>query len=75
MKSCYFESHVILDSIHDEYHKSYQQHPWIRDICVSINNKVSKEEIAARRANGLVTTYYVCCADKLNEAKKLLNTL
>src|SRR5690554_2747015 len=45
-------------------HKSYQQYPWIKDICVSINNKVSKEEIAARRANGLVTTYYVCCADK-----------
>ncbi len=45
-------------------HKSYQQYPWIRDICVSVSNKVSKEEIAARRAKGLITTYYVCCADK-----------
>src|SRR5690554_1357194 len=45
-------------------HKSYQQYPWIKDICVGANNKVSKEEIAARRAKGLITTYYVCCADK-----------
>lgn len=45
-------------------HKSYQEYPWIRDICVGAGAKVSKEEIAARRAKGLITTYYVCCADK-----------
>ncbi len=45
-------------------HKSYQEYPWIRDICVGAGAKVSKEEIAARRAKGLITTYYVSCADK-----------
>ncbi|QRX62678.1 DUF4091 domain-containing protein [Dysgonomonadaceae bacterium zrk40] len=44
-------------------HKSYQEYPWIRDICVGAEAKVSKEEIAARRAKGLITTYYVSCAD------------
>lgn len=45
-------------------HKSYRQYPWIKDICVEAGNKVDKEEISARRAKGLITTYYVCCADK-----------
>ena len=45
-------------------HKSYRDYPWIKDICVGAGNKVTKEEIAARRTRGLVTTYYVCCADK-----------
>ncbi len=45
-------------------HKSYRDYPWIKDICVGVGNKVDKEEIAARRAKGLITTYYVCCADK-----------
>ena len=45
-------------------HKSYRRYPWIKDISVGVGNIVPKEEIAARRAKGLVTTYYVCCADK-----------
>lgn len=45
-------------------HKSYRDYPWIKDICVGVGNKVSKDEIAARREKGLITTYYVCCADK-----------
>lgn len=45
-------------------HKSYRDYPWIKDICVGAGNKVAKEEIAARRAKGLITTYYVCCGDK-----------
>ena len=45
-------------------HKSYKEYPWIKDICVGAGNKVTKEEIAARRAKGLITTYYVCCGDK-----------
>lgn len=44
-------------------HKSYKQYPWIKDICVGAGNRVSKEDIAARRAKGLTTTYYVCCSD------------
>ncbi|MDR0422632.1 MAG: DUF4091 domain-containing protein [Proteiniphilum sp.] len=45
-------------------HKSYRQYPWIKDICVGAGNQVTKEEIAARRERGLITTYYVCCSDK-----------
>jgi len=45
-------------------HKSYRDYPWIKDICVGVGNKVDKEEIAARRDKGLITTYYVCCADR-----------
>jgi hypothetical protein len=45
-------------------HKSYHRYPWIKDISVGAGNIVPKEEIAARRAKGLITTYYVCCADK-----------
>lgn len=45
-------------------HKSYRQYPWIKDICAGAGDKVTKKEIAARRDKGLVTTYYVCCADK-----------
>lgn len=44
-------------------HKSYRDYPWIKDICVGVGNQVTKEEIAARRAKGLITTYYVCCSD------------
>lgn len=45
-------------------HKSYQQFPWIKDITVAVWNKVDLEEIEKRRERGLITTYYVCCADK-----------
>jgi hypothetical protein len=45
-------------------HKSYRQYPWIKDICVGLDNKVTKEEIAARREKGLITTYYVCCSGR-----------
>ncbi len=45
-------------------HKSYQQYPWIKDICVGAGARPTKEEIAVRREKGLNTTYYVCCSDK-----------
>lgn len=45
-------------------HKSYQQYPWIKDICVAAENIVETKEIEERRAKGLITTYYVCCSDK-----------
>jgi hypothetical protein len=45
-------------------HKSYQDYPWIKDICVGAGNPVAREDIAARREKGLTTTYYVCCSDK-----------
>src|SRR5690554_5103166 len=44
-------------------HKSYQQYPGIKDISVGASSRVDAEDIAQRRANNLVTTWYVCCAD------------
>ena len=44
-------------------HKSYKAYPGIRDISVGARSAVDREDIAARRSKGLVTTWYVCCAD------------
>jgi hypothetical protein len=45
-------------------HKSYKRYPSIKDISVAASAKVDAEDIEFRRAHGLVTTYYVCCADR-----------
>lgn len=44
-------------------HKSYKEYPAIRDISVGARSAVDREDIVARRSKGLVTTWYVCCAD------------
>lgn len=44
-------------------HKSYKRYPFIKDMCVKANAKVDSADIEARRAQGLITTYYVCCSD------------
>lgn len=44
-------------------HKSYKQYPGIKDISVGANSVVDKEDIITRKAEGLNTTWYVCCAD------------
>ena len=44
-------------------HKSYQNYPMMKDITVKVNAKVDAKDIAFRRANDLITTYYVCCSD------------
>lgn len=44
-------------------HKSYREYPHITDISVGANSVVDKEDIEARREQGLITTWYVCCAD------------
>lgn len=44
-------------------HKSYKAYPAIRDISVGARSAVDREDIAARRSKGLVTTWYVCCGD------------
>lgn len=44
-------------------HKSYKEYPNIKDISVGASSRVDAEDIAQRRANNLVTTWYVCCAD------------
>ena len=44
-------------------HNSYKRYANMRDVCVGQKQAaMSLEEIAARRANGDVSTYYVCCS-------------
>lgn len=44
-------------------HNSYKRYANMRDVCVGQKQAaMSLEEIAARRANGFVSTFYVCCS-------------
>ena len=44
-------------------HDSYKRYANMRDVCVSIkHSKMTFDEIAARRAQGFVTTFYICCS-------------
>ena len=44
-------------------HDSYKRYSNMRDVCVGQKHSLMKpEEIASRRANGDVSTYYVCCS-------------
>ena len=44
-------------------HDSYKRYANMRDVCVGQKHSLmAPEEIAARRANGDVSTYYVCCS-------------
>jgi len=45
-------------------HKSYQQYPYLKDICVQFGASFEESDLAYRKQNGLISTYYVCCADK-----------
>jgi len=45
-------------------HKSYQQYPMLKDICVAFGADFAPDDLAFRKANGLISTYYVCCADE-----------
>ena len=43
-------------------HRSYKKFTIMRDVCVAIHHAiVDPEDIRARRENGFVTTFYVCC--------------
>ncbi|MCM1021337.1 MAG: DUF4091 domain-containing protein [Muribaculum sp.] len=42
-------------------HKSYRRYPTLRDICINMNHPADPADISQRRANGLNTTFYVCC--------------
>ncbi len=44
-------------------HKSYKEYPYIKDISAGANSVVDKADIEARREQGLITTWYICCAD------------
>ena len=44
-------------------HDSYKRYTNMRDVCVGQRHTLmAPEEIASRRANGDVSTYYVCCS-------------
>ncbi len=44
-------------------HNSYKRYANMRDVCVGQKQAaMNLEEIAARRANGFVSTFYVCCS-------------
>ena len=43
---------------------SYLSYPFINSMCVKVRDRVPPQHIAERRAQGFVTTYYVCCSDR-----------
>ena len=45
-------------------HKSYQQYPMLNDICIAVSADFEEKDLAFRKENGLISTYYVCCADE-----------
>ncbi len=45
-------------------HKSYRQYPLLKDICVAYGEVFDEADLAFRKENGLISTYYVCCADE-----------
>jgi len=45
-------------------HKSYKQYPNLKDICVAFGATFEDTDLAYRKEHGLISTYYVCCADK-----------
>ncbi len=45
-------------------HKSYREYPLLKDICIAVSADFDEKDLAFRKANGLISTYYVCCADE-----------
>ena len=45
-------------------HKSYREYPMLKDICVAFGADFDKKDLDFRKENGLISTYYVCCADE-----------
>ena len=43
---------------------SYLSYPFVNSVCVKVCDRVPPQHIAGRRAQGFVTTYYVCCSDR-----------
>lgn len=43
---------------------SYLNYPFINSMCVKVRDRVPPQHIAERRAQGFITTYYVCCSDR-----------
>ena len=45
-------------------HKSYKEYPYLKDICIGFGATFEKADLAYRKQNGLISTFYVCCSDK-----------
>ncbi len=45
-------------------HKSYKQYPYLKDICIEFGVTFEEADLAYRKQHGLISTYYVCCANK-----------
>ncbi|HZH72393.1 MAG TPA: glycoside hydrolase domain-containing protein [Mariniphaga sp.] len=45
-------------------HKSYKEYPLLKDICLAFGNTFEEEDLMFRKENELISTYYVCCADR-----------
>ena len=45
-------------------HKSYKQYPYLKDICISFGYSFEEADLAYRKQNGLISTFYVCCSHK-----------
>ena len=45
-------------------HKSYKQYPYLKDICIEFGALFEESDLAYRKQHELVSTYYVCCADR-----------
>jgi hypothetical protein len=43
-------------------HKSYKQYPLLKDICIAYGSTFDAADLAYRKANGLTSTFYVCCS-------------
>lgn len=43
--------------------KTYQRYPNSRDVSISVGHPYVEEDLRNRTARGLVTTFYICCAD------------
>lgn len=43
---------------------SFSKYPFVNNMCVKVRDRVPSEYLVQRRAQGFVTTYYVCCSDR-----------
>lgn len=45
-------------------HKSYQQYPMLKDICVAFGAEFDEKDLAFRKEKGLISTYYIYCGNE-----------
>ena len=42
-------------------HKTYKRYPSLKDVCVFFGNTFEESDLAFRKQNALISTFYVCC--------------